>query len=561
MATYDRHDGSTGTGPGFGATNDAVRVSGGSTINSGIATGAGTDTVDIGASTVNGGVLTGDGADTVTVDSTYNVPASAVPNGPVTLNANAAGNGLALGAANDSLNVLNEVQVNGAITAGTGDDNVYIKITNQLYPGTTTGSITGVIDGGAGNDAIMIDSADAVGGVLGGVGNDTISLNSVTTYSGIIHGGDPTTPGQDGADIINLNAGTFQGGVEGGVANDTINIAYGTVFTGATTITGGANDDTISLQGGQFGSSILTGGTGSDAIVVSVLEGNLTIDGGEDGADDGTADGDLDRLDLSGLIGTVVYTSDPQAGESGIFTETATGRTITFTNFENFVPPLCFTAGTLIETSEGPRPVETLRPGDLVETRDNGLRPIRWISRRRIGLQELSHFPQLRPVLVPAGALGPGTPDRDLILSPQHRVLVRSNIARKMFDQPEVLIAVTHLVGIAGIVELGSCTEIEYLHILCDQHEIILANGADTETLFLGPEALKSLTDEGRDEIALIFPEVLEPGFVAAPPARPIPAGHQGKRLGLRHQKNGLAFYTPPIQTGRSTSAGDRHFR
>lgn len=544
MATFDRHDGATVTGPAFGSTNDTVRVSGGTTINSGVATGAGTDTVLIGASTINGGILTGDNADTVTVNSTYNEPSSAITNGPVILNANVAGSAIAAGAGNDIVDVLNEVQVNGNIVAGIGDDTVTANITNALYPGTTTGSITGTLDGGAGNDHITVNNAVSIGSVYGGQDADIITLNSATTYSGIIHGGDPTTPTVDGNDTINLNAGTFQGGVDGGSANDAINIASGTTFTGSNQITGGVGNDTLNLNGGAFSSgSSVAGGTGSDVIVISTLESNLTINGNEDGPVDGTADGDIDTLDLSALIGKVVYTASAQPGESGVFTENGSGRTITFSNIETIVAPLCFTAGTMIETIDGPRAIEMLRVGDLIETRDNGYQPLRWIGSRRIDGEDLARHPKLRPILVPAGALGENMPESDLILSPQHRVLVRSAIAKRMFDRPEVLIAVKHLVGIFGIRELSESCGVTYLHLLFDAHEIVTSNGTYAESLFLGSQALETLTEEARAEIALIFPEVLHPDCQPNPPARTIPTGREGRQLSARHWKNARPLY------------------
>ena len=79
-------------------------------------------------------------------------------------------------------------------------------------------------------------------------------------------------------------------------------------------------------------------------------------------------------------------------------------------------------AGTMIDTPDGPHGVETLRPGDLVSTLDHGPQPIKWV---RDGTEPLNGAPDhSRPVLIQAAALGPGRPLRDLIVSPQHRILV-----------------------------------------------------------------------------------------------------------------------------------------
>ena len=84
----------------------------------------------------------------------------------------------------------------------------------------------------------------------------------------------------------------------------------------------------------------------------------------------------------------------------------------------------CFTPGTLIETPDGPRPVETLSAGDMVLTLDNGPRRLTWAGRTHVPSLRLALHPQLRPVLIRAHALGRGRPARDMQVSPQHRILV-----------------------------------------------------------------------------------------------------------------------------------------
>ena len=76
----------------------------------------------------------------------------------------------------------------------------------------------------------------------------------------------------------------------------------------------------------------------------------------------------------------------------------------------------CFTRGTLIETDKGPRAIETLQAGDLVWTLDAGHQPIRWIGETRLDAQALARAPHLRPIRIAAGALGDGTPSRDLLV-------------------------------------------------------------------------------------------------------------------------------------------------
>lgn len=200
---------------------------------------------------------------------------------------------------------------------------------------------------------------------------------------------------------------------------------------------------------------------------------------------------------------------------------------------------VCFAAGTLIETADGSRRIETLRRGDLVLTKDNGLQPIRWIGSRKIGTAVLQENPNLRPIRIKAGALGAGTPASDLVVSPQHRVLVRSKIAQRMFGAIEVLIAAKHLLEIDGIEIAQDIAEVEYFHFMFDAHEVILANGAEAESLYTGPEALKAVSPAARDEILALFPELRDMDSTAlAPSARPLVKGRVGRQLAGRHARN-----------------------
>ncbi|WP_225612229.1 Hint domain-containing protein [Paracoccus sp. PAR01] len=195
---------------------------------------------------------------------------------------------------------------------------------------------------------------------------------------------------------------------------------------------------------------------------------------------------------------------------------------------------VCFVAGTLIETDRGPVPVEELVAGDTVWTKDDGFQPIRWIGSVKLSGAMLANKPNLRPIRIRAGALGANTPSSDLLVSPQHRVLVRSRIAVKMFDTMEVLIPAKQLLQIDGIDYDHATTEVEYFHFLFDRHQIVVSNGAETESLFTGPQALRALTAEARDEVLSLFPELAERDY--QPEAiRPLPSGRKSRKLVQRH--------------------------
>ena len=181
-------------------------------------------------------------------------------------------------------------------------------------------------------------------------------------------------------------------------------------------------------------------------------------------------------------------------------------------NFDPYSPgtlrPPCFVAGTLIDTPSGPRMIESLKSGDLVLTADGAEVPVRLNLSATVGAAtQLSH-PELRPIRISKGALGAGLPLQDLLVSPQHRVLVRSRIAQRMFGTDEVLVAAKQLVLIDGIDIAQDLQSFTYHHLVFDQHEIVLSNGAASESLYPGPEAMRNLGRAARDEIYALFPHL-----------------------------------------------------
>ncbi|PQV58509.1 Hint domain-containing protein [Defluviimonas denitrificans] len=198
---------------------------------------------------------------------------------------------------------------------------------------------------------------------------------------------------------------------------------------------------------------------------------------------------------------------------------------------------ICFAQGTAIETDHGPVAIETLGVGDLVMTWGGDVAPIRWISKREITARGLHHNPALCPIRLSAGSLGTGIPKRDLMVSPQHRILASSAVARRMFGQPEVLVAAHRLVGLPGIFVADEVEAVSYYHILLDRHEILVAEGCPAESLYPGPEAMKSIPSTVRKILSAGVP-ALAGDNGPQPPARMIPKGHCQRQLARRLLKN-----------------------
>ena len=185
----------------------------------------------------------------------------------------------------------------------------------------------------------------------------------------------------------------------------------------------------------------------------------------------------------------------------------------------------------MIATPEGERRVEDLAVGDRVITRDNGIQAIRWLGKRSLAGAELKAAEHLQPILIREGALGNGLPERDMMVSPNHRVLVANDKTALYFEDREVLVAAKHLTGLAGVdaVETSSVT---YIHFMFEQHEVVLSDGAWTESFQPGDQTLRGLDNAQRNEVYEIFPELKsEEGREAYSSARRSLKRHEARLL------------------------------
>ncbi|SFA54555.1 Hint domain-containing protein [Paracoccus halophilus] len=212
-------------------------------------------------------------------------------------------------------------------------------------------------------------------------------------------------------------------------------------------------------------------------------------------------------------------------------------------DYSAYAQPRCFVAGTLIETAKGPVAVQDLKPGDLVRTRENGFKPVIWIESQKLDAALLAAMPHLCPIRIRAGAMGRDLPQRDLLVSPQHRMVVRNAIVARMFDQSEVLVAAKHLQHLDGIETVLPEEGVEYFHFLLDQHEVVYAEGAESETLYTGPESLKSLDPDARREVLALFPQLAVLDHDALPArAGYFAEGRRARRMAERAARNSVAL-------------------
>ena len=323
--------------------------------------------------------------------------------------------------------------------------------------------------------------------------------------------------------------------VDGGTNdNDAVNAVAGTDYFALRETDGGFGQDGIWIELSEPIQANVTyrltfwaaayvaapGGDGADPVIDNLVPGTgeLLIRNSQFRNSGGVWGGDTHVITSTpGEPGLTLYTIDwtplASSNQLGIWNYEDTNDpniddTIFIDNIQ--ITQICFTAGTLIETEAGPRAVETLEPGDMVVTRDHGLQPLRWIGvSRRIGQGKFA------PIHIAAGTLGN---DRDLRVSPQHRMLLTGWRAELMFGEPGVLATAQSLVN-GTTVTRAPCAEVDYVHILFDRHEIVYAEGAPSESFHPGELGMGGLDDAVRAEIFALFPDLATGDYAAYGPA------------------------------------------
>lgn len=359
------------------------------------------------------------------------------------------------------------------------------------------GGYTNVLDGGGGDDLLFGRDGDDT--LLGGTGKDSLH-------------------GESGND--NLDGGAGSDVLFGGDGNDTI--AGG---AGDDTLKGGSGSDTFELSAGGGNDTIHDFGTGNDRLDTSALSdvGNvLTNQNGVVTADE---------VVVTGGGGSDQVLSFPN-GESVTVPDGTIDTSTPSSQFASLVAagvPPCFATGTSILTPDGERRVETLWPGDHIVTADHGPQRIRWIGRREVDFGDPTNLraDKDKPILIKAGAMGGGLPRRDLVVSPQHRMVVRGS--------EEALLRAKRLTGRVGIRVMRGRKKVTYHALLLDRHEIIFAEGAPTESFRPGPVALSAMSDRHKMEICEIYPGLADdPDKALGPPARQILAKDISQPKGLQ---------------------------
>jgi hypothetical protein len=274
--------------------------------------------------------------------------------------------------------------------------------------GSYAGGAGGVSGGGGGEGASGYDDAGGGGGGFSGAGT-----------------GDTSSQDDGGGGGAAANAG-------GAAGSNDANLSGSGGFGGG----GGAGEDSGGGGGGYSG-----GGGGANSIAEGV--------GGGGG---GSYDSGTNQVETAG-----VATSDG----NGLVT----------------LDLLCFFQGTRIATPAGERVVESLGVGDPVLTAEGAVVPVRWIGRRSLHAYGPDGYLRadplsVMPIRIKAGALAAGLPRRDLLVSPDHALLI-----------DDILIQAGALVNDLSIRREHRLPErFTFYHVELADHALILAEGMPAET-------------------------------------------------------------------------------
>jgi hypothetical protein len=373
---------------------------------------------------------------------------------------------------------------NDTLRGESGNDSLEGEAGNDSLTGSF-GNDT--LDGGDGNDRMLGGSNDDV--LAGGIGNDSLNGGAANDSAAGGSGAD-SLAGENGNDTLDGgdDADTLVGGggsdsLLGGAGLDLVSYAANSAaqavnltagggtdglggtdsFASIERITGGAGADTMTFAGGGV---TLAGASGDDLMVLG--GGGSSVDGG----------GGTDTLGFT-FDGTVTISGGSITGTGG-FSANATGIELIRLNdgstvaFGDGTYTVCFAAGTRILTMVGEVPVEKLQAGDLVATlsgRGAPMKPVLWVGRRDIALVGHPQAAALAPIRIRAGALGPATPHRDLLVSPDHCLFLDG-----------ALVAARLLVDGGSITVEEGLASVSYFHVELEAHDVLLAEGAAAES-------------------------------------------------------------------------------
>jgi autotransporter passenger strand-loop-strand repeat protein len=299
----------------------------------------------------------------------------------------------------------------------------------STFTGTITSGVTVIVTSGAAASGVtvlsggilsVLSGGSATSVTVSGGGEEILAVAATASVTSVLSGGEQIVSGQT---LLDSGLYVASGGIED----------FSATFTNLNTSTTAATFD----RGAVVEWTSVTSGTPTATSVTGLGETKLALKG--------------DIIYLSGYPTTIATTGNPAS------------TTIT-----------CFAAGTQILTGGREVAIETLQPGDTVAVLRDGEtvhEPVTWVGSSKINLDHHAHPELAAPVRVKAGALAENTPARDLLLSPEHCLVISGRC-----------IPVKYLVNGGSIAREFPTEPFEYYHVELENHGILIAEGAAAES-------------------------------------------------------------------------------
>jgi hypothetical protein len=471
---YNGSDGGVGVSMSGTLTNSGTIIQGGNAYNGGGTGGVGVMFSD--------GTLTNDATDKISGGSIgYGDRGAATGNG---------GDGIDLGT---SATVKNYGEISGGGGPQLGEGATHPDFGGD---GIQASSATDIITNYAGGQITGGNGYTTAGaGIVASSGASVTNKASAKIYGGTADGSGTSGVGVEISGGSLTNDGTIGGGraAHVGVGGAGVTMASGAKVYDNSKIYGaygfGGNGVGVDLNGGTLyvAGEVSGGGSGigiGDAVVFGSGQAQMNVELGDKFYGDIGGFNSNSSVYIAGLnksqvladfngtyatthtltLGThdVLQFDGSFAGESFVLTNDGTGTLLTCT---------CYRRGTRILTERGEVAIESLRIGDQVTTLSGASRPILWIGRRSYSGDLVWGNREVLPILIRQGAIAKNVPTRDLWVSPEHAMYIDG-----------MLIPAALLVNGVSIVQEERVDEVTYFHLEFNSHEVIVAEGALSES-------------------------------------------------------------------------------
>jgi hypothetical protein len=441
-----------------------------------------------------GGSLTAEAGSTLTAGSALSLNNTTVTDaGSITAGSVALGNGSIFNLDGVKLTAGGVSLASGTKLVATGASEI---------TGAVTGAGTLEVDSGT----LTLDAKDGAnivlnGGVIADSSGIALAGHTLTGDGTITTGGAAATDLEGGTVTAANGTLTFTANVDQTAATN-FNIGTGATLAFDGSVGTGANspiDPSISFAGSNATLDLTGEGANEQSAFRGVIKNfdqganqhdAILVKGSGVAGDKAVYDSNTHTLSIETSGGTVLDTLIVGSGSPTAYKVTENGNVDTV---RAATDPICFYPGTLVRTPDGEVAVESLKPGDLVTTADGRAVAVNWVGRQTISMRFADPL-RVLPIRIRAGALDENAPARDLLVSPDHALLIEG-----------ALIHAGALVNGTSILrETRVPAVFTYYHVETDDHSLILAENAPAETFV---DSVDRLNFDNWSEFEALYPD------------------------------------------------------